>query len=141
MKFYYLANIRLPTEKAHGLQIVQMCEAFARAGADLTLFVPRRVNTPQMAAIDDPWAYYGVERIFAIRRIPCIDLFRRLRRAERIAFAIQTLSYLFVLSIMLLFRQADVYYSRDPLTLLVLSLFKSRRSLAYEAHQLSGSRL
>ena len=30
-KLLYLANIRLPTEKAHGLQIMQNCEAFAEA--------------------------------------------------------------------------------------------------------------
>jgi hypothetical protein len=31
MKLLYCANIRVPTEKAHGLQIVQYCEAFADA--------------------------------------------------------------------------------------------------------------
>ncbi len=141
MKFYYLANIRLPTEKAHGLQIMQMCEAFASAGADLTLLVARRINTPEMSRIADPWAHYGIDRNFTIRRVPCLDLFPWLPRAEPIAFAVQTLTYLLALSIGLLFRRADVYYSRDPLTLLVLSLFKPRRSLIYEAHQLSGSRL
>jgi len=32
MKLIYIANIRLPTEKAHGLQIMKMCEAFANYG-------------------------------------------------------------------------------------------------------------
>ncbi len=32
MTIYYLANVRLPTEKAHGIQIMQMCEAFAEHG-------------------------------------------------------------------------------------------------------------
>jgi GxxExxY protein len=32
MKIYYLANVRLPTEKAHGIQITKMCEAFANYG-------------------------------------------------------------------------------------------------------------
>ncbi len=139
MKLYYLANIRLPTEKAHGLQIMQMCEAFTRAGADLTLFVPRRVNTPEMSRITDPWAYYGVNHSFEIRYIPCLDLFRWLPRTEGVAFAIQTLSYLVALSILLLSRQADLYYSRDPLTLLALSLCKPRRALSYEAHLLGRS--
>jgi glycosyltransferase involved in cell wall biosynthesis len=140
MKFFYLANIRLPTEKAHGLQIMQMCEAFANAGADLTLIVPRRANTPEMDRIRDVWAYYGVSRNFDVRYLPCLDLFRVLRNSERIAFAIQTLTYLLVLIGLLLFSRAEAYYSRDGLTLLLLSLFKPRRSLVYEAHQLSKSR-
>jgi glycosyltransferase involved in cell wall biosynthesis len=141
MKFYYLANIRLPTEKAHGLQIMQMCEAFAAAGADLTLVVPRRVNSPEMTTIGDPWVYYGVERNFTIWRIACLDLFRWLPKAEWIAFSIQTITYLILLAGIMLCRRADVYYSRDPITLFVFSVFKPRRSLIYEAHQLSKSRL
>lgn len=141
MKFFYLANIRLPTEKAHGLQIMQMCEAFANTDADLTLIVPRRVNTPEMDRIHDIWAYYGVSRNFMVRYLPCLDLFRLLRNSEKIAFGIQTLTYLLALIGILLFSHADVYYSRDGLTLLLLSLFKPRRALIYEAHQLSKSRI
>ena len=48
MKLLYLANIRLPTEKAHGLQIMQNCEAFADVGAEVTLWCARRVNTPEL---------------------------------------------------------------------------------------------
>lgn len=42
MKIYYVANARMPTEKAHGIQIAKMCEALIEAGADLELIVPRR---------------------------------------------------------------------------------------------------
>ena len=34
-KLLYIANIRLPTEKAQGLQIRQKCEACADAGTDV----------------------------------------------------------------------------------------------------------
>ncbi len=147
MKLAYLANIRLPTEKAHGLQITQMCEAFAQTrldneSVDVTLYVARRVNTPQMNAVRDIWVFYGVERVFTIRRIACLDIYGLLHgRAERLAFAIQSLSYLAMLCVSLIFQQADVYYSRDPLTLLALSFFKPRRALCYEAHQLVQSRI
>ena len=30
MKIIYIANIRLPTEKAHGIQIMKTCEALAK---------------------------------------------------------------------------------------------------------------
>ncbi|MEP7287238.1 MAG: glycosyltransferase [Chloroflexota bacterium] len=141
MKFLYLANIRLPTEKAHGLQIAQMCEAFAKSGAAVTLIAAQRINTPEMAAISDVWAYYGVAHNFAIRRIACIDLFRFGPRFSRIAFALQSLSYTLMLILSLLRDTADIYYSRDILTLLALSLIKPRYTLYYEAHQMMKSRM
>ncbi len=73
MKLFYIANARLPTEKAHGFQIMKMCEAFARAGEDVELVIPRRVNTPQMQRVRDVWAHYGIETPFTITRIPCLD--------------------------------------------------------------------
>lgn len=42
MKIYYIANARMPTEKAHGIQIAKMSEALRKAGADVTLVVPCR---------------------------------------------------------------------------------------------------
>lgn len=142
MKLFYLANIRMPTEKAHGLQIMQNCEAFAAHGAQVTLFVARRFNTAEFRQVRDVWAHYGVAKAFAVFRVPCLDLFPILERfSGRLTFAIQTISYLMTLCLILLFRRADVYYSRDPLTLFVLSIFLPRRKLAYEAHALVNSRL
>jgi glycosyltransferase involved in cell wall biosynthesis len=142
MKLFYLANIRLPTEKAHGLQIMHNCEAFAAAGAHVTLFAARRINTPALRRVSDPWSYYGVERTFSIRRVPCLDLFPWLEPfSARLTFVIQALTYTLMLWVWMCFRQADVYYSRDVLTLLALSLIKPRRTLAYEAHQRARSRL
>jgi hypothetical protein len=42
MKILYLADIRLPTEKAHGLQIMKTCEALAKQGVVVTLLVPSK---------------------------------------------------------------------------------------------------
>jgi len=42
MRVYYIANARMPNEKAHGIQIAKMCEAFMASGVDLTLVVPSR---------------------------------------------------------------------------------------------------
>ena len=74
-KLLYISLMRLPTERAHGLQIMQNCEAFAEAGCEVTLWVARRWNTRQMRRVRDPYSYYGVDRNFSIRRIPCLDLF------------------------------------------------------------------
>ena len=74
-KLLYISLMRLPTERAHGLQIMQNCEAFAEAGCEVTLWVARRWNTREMRRVRDPYSYYGVDRNFSIRRIPCLDLF------------------------------------------------------------------
>ncbi len=138
-RLLYIANIRLPTEKAHGLQIMQNCEAFADAGADVTLWVARRLNTPALRAIDDPWAYYGVKRNFRLRRVPCLDLLPlvpdRTDLPARIIFNLQQWTFTLVALVLVLFTRADVIYSRDLPVLLALSLVKPRRQLAYEAHQ------
>lgn len=144
MKLLYVANIRLPTEKAHGLQIVQNCEAFADAGADVTLWVARRVNTPELRGISDTWAHYGVRRNFALRRLPCLDLMplvpNRTDSFARLIFLLQLWTFAFSTLIAALFTRADVIYSRDEFILFVLSFAKPRQALAYEAHTLAPGR-
>ena len=141
-KLIYISLMRLPTEKAHGLQIMQNCEAFADAGCAVTLWVARRWNSAELRAVADPFAYYGVRANFKIRRIPCIDIFPLFppeSAGARIAFYILQLSYALVSACLLLFTRADIYYSRDPFILALLSRFRARKSLAYEAHQLPQS--
>jgi glycosyltransferase involved in cell wall biosynthesis len=142
-KLVYFANIRLPTEKAHGLQIMQNCEAFAGAGADVHLWAAMRVNTPEMRGISDVWAHYGVRRNFQVRHVICLDLMPFVppdSRASQVMFYVQALTYTLMLMIAALFTRADIYYSRDTFTLFALSLIKPRRSLVYEAHMLASGR-
>ncbi len=142
-KLLYLANIRLPTEKAHGLQIMQNCEAFAEAGADLRLWAARRVNTAEMAVVKDVWAHYGVRQNFQVRRLPCLDLMPFVPqngRASQVLFYVQALTYTLVLLVAALFTHADIYYSRDTFSLFALSFIKPRKSLVYEAHMLASGR-
>jgi glycosyltransferase involved in cell wall biosynthesis len=141
MKLLYIANMRFPTEKAHGLQIMQNCEAFADTGADVTLWVTRRFNTPQMRAIADSWGYYGVKRNFTVQRLPCIDLMPLVAEqnnwAARLVFFLQSGTFALVALVMALFTQADIYYSRDAIMLLLLSFLKPKNRLAYEVHKFS----
>lgn len=142
LRLIYCANMRLPTEKAHGLQIMQNCEAFAQNGAQVTLYAARRINSPQMRAVTDPFAHYGVNACFQIKRIACLDLYPILERFSSVAaFGLQAFTYTLFLFLTMLFRRADVYYSRDVYSLLALSLIKPRRKLVYEAHQLNHTRL
>ncbi len=144
MKLLYIANIRLPTEKAHGLQIMQNCEAFADAGADVTLWTARRVNTAELRDVADVWAHYGVKQNFSHLRIPCLDLLPlvpgRNDLPARLIFYLQQWTFVLMALLRVLLVGADVYYSRDAVVLLALSLIKPRRTLAYEAHKLAKGR-
>ncbi len=141
-KLLYISLMRLPSEKAHGLQIMQNCEAFADAGCDVTLWVARRWNTRQLRRVADPYAYYGVRANFKIRRIPCLDLFPLFpadSAGARLAFYLLQLSYALVSFLLLLFTRADIYYSRDEFLLSLVSRLKAKRSLVYEVHQFPAS--
>lgn len=140
---HYLANVRLPTEKAHGLQIVQNCEALA-AFVPLTLHPARRVQPPALQNAPDPWTFYGAARTFDIRYTPCVDLLPLLGRQENrlsaLAFYLQTATYIAALAWRLRRASADtVYYSRDPLVLSAFRRIKPPRRLFWEAHSLSAA--
>jgi len=123
-KILYIANIRLPTEKAHGIQIMKMCEAFAEHGAEVTLVVPWRFNP----ITKDPFDYYAVKKIFTITKVPSLDLVS----LGAVGFWIQALSFAEVASWYALFKKSDIIYSRDELVLWFLALLK--RNLVWEAH-------
>jgi glycosyltransferase involved in cell wall biosynthesis len=125
MKLIYISNARLPTEKAHGLQVMSMCEAFARSGADVELVIPRRLNPLR----DDPFEYYGVERLFEITRLPTLDTVR----FGKFGYLIQVLTFAEFAFWYLLFKKADIIYSRDEIPLFDLSIVK--RNLIWETHR------
>lgn len=85
MKIYYIANARMPTEKAHGIQIAKMCEAFIEAGADITLVVPRRATESKSLK-----EYYGLRVSVPVVRLPAIDWYT----GGRIGYLISSLSFM-----------------------------------------------
>jgi len=137
MKLVYITNGRIPSERANAMQTVQMCTAFATAGAEVTLYHPARRN-PQFDGVD-VWQYYGVPRAFRIQPVPCVDLFRLSNGRmwiERPVFLLQTFTFAVSLVWLLLRSPADLYYSRDPfvLALMALVLPWARRRMLFEAH-------
>lgn len=125
MKILYLANIRLPTEKAHGIQIMKTCEAFADLGHKVELAVPWRTNGIKK----DPFGYYGLKRNFEIKRLPSLDF---VGKFGRIGFWIQSLTFAESACWYSLFKKTDIIYSRDELPLFNLSFF--RKNIFWEAH-------
>ena len=143
MKLIYAANARIPSEKAHPYQIVQMCEAFAAAGADVTLIYPARRNPPGLAT-GDIWEHYGVERSFAAERLPVLDLHplaarlpgRLSRLVDRLAAMLVRLTFNIGLMRRLAREPDAVVYSRHPIGLGLLALLWPRRARRafYEVH-------
>ena len=126
MRLIYIVNARIPTEKAHGIQIMKMCETFASC-VDVELILPRRFNPIKK----DPFEYYGVEKSFPIKRLPCLDLIPFDKYLGHLALWIEAMSFCFFVWIYLFFKKADVIYTRDKF-LLPLTLFKG--NIFFEAH-------
>jgi len=120
----YVANIRLPTEKAHGIQIMKMCEQFAER-ACLELIVPRRSSHLQ----ESPFTYYKISRKFKITYLPVLDFVRW----GRIGFLIESLTFSFSALGYLIFKKTDIIYGRDEIPLCFLSVFK--KNIFWEVHR------
>ncbi len=70
----YIANARLPTEKAHGFQICKMCEAFSDRGAGVVLLHPSRRQRDPSLRDRDVFEFYGLRRVFEVRRLANLDV-------------------------------------------------------------------
>lgn len=142
---YITMHVRMPTDKAHGLQIVQNCEAFADAGYDVDLWVANRVRGRHLKNVTDIWAHYGIKRNFTLTRIPCIDPMlwfnANLDWWARIAFYVQMVTVLFMLLLRLRSTEADVFYSRDEAIIVLLKLFFPPEKIAYEPHSIRPSKV
>ncbi len=95
-KIYYVANARMPNEKAHGIQIAKMCEAFLTSGVDLTLVVPARKNT--ICTLKE---FYGLSTTVPILRIPVPDLYLW----GPVGFAVSSLFFMFFVELYLAYKK------------------------------------
>lgn len=124
MKIAYIANARIPSRKAHGIQIMKMCEAFSLKGYEVTLIVPNRKTGIKIT----PFEYYGVEKIFKIKKLPTIDTVP----FGKIGFFIHQLTFSIVSAAYILSSKFDIAYARDERSLYFLSFFT--RKITWESH-------
>jgi glycosyltransferase involved in cell wall biosynthesis len=108
----YLGNIRIPTEKAHGVQIFKMCEAFTAAGCKVTLAVSNR----RSVISEEPFAYYGAPYSFDLVRISSLDL--NLVRFGRAGFLLQSFTFAWSTLWYLRRTRPDIVFTREPLVVL-----------------------
>jgi glycosyltransferase involved in cell wall biosynthesis len=136
MKILYIASVRIPNEKASGLAIMRQCEAFTREGASVTLMVPTRSNT----ITEDPFTFYGVEKVFQIKTFVSLNFYEGLGRVGFfLALISQMISVYF-----LLWKEGkhyDCIYTRDPWMLVLTAFFDGLDTACVEVHKTYRSRL
>lgn len=133
MKLTYLVNQRLPIEKAYGIQIVKMCEAFANLGLDLELVAPQRKNPFKKNVFE----YFGVKKNFKETMLPSLDFYLP-GRLDIIAVSLKSFLSAIQLFSYSVLKKSDIIYSRDELPLFFLSFFK--KNLVFEVHRFSKRR-
>lgn len=109
MKIVYIANTRIPTEKAHGWQICKMCEQFGKMGNKTELWLPMRENEIK----EDIFSFYGLEKCFKIEIFDGIDWVKAKKYFGKTSFYFQKIFFFFRLVFQKIDKDAMVY-SRDP---------------------------
>ena len=109
MNIAYIANARIPTEKAYGYQIAKMCEAFASAGHDLTLIAPTRTNNIG----ENLHEYYGVSNNFKLIYLKSHDWSWLRRFIGEYYFYLNSIAFFMKCFFLKLDKSATVY-TRNP---------------------------
>ncbi len=146
-----VANARIPSERAHPLQIMHMAAGFASGGATVLLAYARRANTEAMRSVSDPFEYAGVRKTFALVGIPTVDAIKRvtidwpllnLGPFRLAAHLLQLWSFAIAALTLVRRWRPNVVYSRDllPLTVLRMLLGQPAR-FGFEVHTVPRSRL
>ena len=130
----YLANQRLPTEKAYGIQITKMCEVFGSLRLNVFLIAPQRFGRIK----NNLFEYYGVKSNFKFKKIFSPDFYLP-GKLDRLAFYVKNLFSAFILVFYALSYKTDIVYSRDELPLYILSFFK--KNLVFEIHKFSAKKM
>ncbi|OGG61444.1 hypothetical protein A3I46_01230 [Candidatus Kaiserbacteria bacterium RIFCSPLOWO2_02_FULL_54_13] len=117
MKIYYIANARMPSEKAYGIQLAKMCEAFIEQGIEVELCIPRTLRSHLSLK-----EFYGLRVYVPTRTFLSFDWYDR----GSVGFALSSLTFMASVCLYLLRHRGSalVYtidmdpYSFAPLALL-----------------------
>ena len=131
MPFLYINHSRIPTEKAHGINIVSMCEFFYAKDGDFKLIVPNIGNNIKVSIVN----YYGLKSEFPIKKLPTISALRWESILGQLAFWVQFSSFYISVFFYLLFksRKDTIVYTRDHLASLLWFL---GYKVVYECHSI-----
>ncbi len=128
MNIVYAALVRMPTEKAHGIQIMKTCSALAGEKVSVELVVPTRNTNSETS----PFAYYKVPENFSITKLPSWDF---ISRGWFGAADYWLYSYFFTRAVRGFLKKSEqgtVLFTRDLLLAVLLS--KTSVPVFYEIH-------
>lgn len=119
----YLTNMRVPTEKAHGLATAKICEAFVECGAAVELVAPKLWRRSG----GDFFEYYGLKVRFPLHSVPTIDLLW-LNILKRGAFLLQLFSFSIAAALYCAWKYRNrrrnvIFFSHDSVPLYFVSWF------------------
>ena len=117
MKLIYVANVRLPDDWAHSIQIMKMCEAFAGQGIEVELLISRRRN----AIKEDPFDYHGIDRNFQLTKLPAWDFLPGSPKAWYFWWRMGI--FLLLAKLFLIFKHYDFLYTREQAAGLIFNDF------------------
>ena len=132
MDILYIANARMPTEKAHGLQIVKTVEALLERGENVVLLLPKRLN-PITESIG---GYYSLKRPIEVEYIT-IPFNFVLKMSDSLYFKLERL-YFALCAFLNAVTKNVVVYSRDITLCFLLALFG--KDVVYEDHEPKNSK-
>jgi glycosyltransferase involved in cell wall biosynthesis len=69
MELIYLSNSIIPSREANSIHVMKMCEGFSALGHKVVLLAPNVLSGLE-PGIEDPFAFYGVQPSFEIRKLP-----------------------------------------------------------------------
>lgn len=137
-KIIYIANITLPSQRAHGIQIMKTCEALFRNGKRLELWITsRRKLRKDVKNSGDIADFYGIKNKFPIKKLPVLEIFPK---KWKLYFYFETVSFL-AAAFFALLREKEEFkiYTRDESVLFLGFLIKKK--IFWEAHLDMGLRL
>jgi glycosyltransferase involved in cell wall biosynthesis len=119
MKIAYLSNSTIPSRTANSIQVMKMCQAFAKTGHTVQLITPRK-SVDEEPDVGDVHSFYGVENCFEIIyiRYPPFRIFRFI--------------FGFLAAMDAWKRRSDLVYGRDLVGCFFASLFKL--PVIFESH-------
>lgn len=129
MKLAYISNIRIPSRRAHSVQVMKMCEAFSRVSlpedekVEVVLVVAHR----REEIAEDPFDFYGIAKTFTIKKLWCIDL-----PLGKFGHVLQLTTFALSGCVYALTHKADLIFTRDEIFAPLIAL--TRKKVLYEVH-------
>ncbi len=103
MKILYISSSIVPSREANSIHVMEMCQAFAQNGQEVTLVAPD-IKSRYERGVEDVYRYYGVEDCFEIVKLPAPE---PLGKAGRLVYALLAARYA-------MHQKPDLVYGRNP---------------------------